>query len=102
MHEDDFPELRELQAMQKARHRKVIAGLLAGGVVSVAGGLAIFALSDGKTPQMGGGAVGVLLIGVGAVMIARALLSAFTRIDLRPPAEPREVPLPDEAEGDDA
>ncbi|MFH1809918.1 MAG: hypothetical protein ABIJ09_14330 [Pseudomonadota bacterium] len=83
MHDDDFPELRELQAMQKKRHRQVIAGLLAGGVASMAGGLAIFGLAGGENPALGGGAVGIVLIGVGAIMIGRALVSAFTDIDTR-------------------
>lgn len=83
MIDSEFPELAEFKAMQRQRHRKVIAGLIAGGLVSLCSGLAIFAFAGGGNPAYGGGAVGVVLIGVGVVLIGRGVVSAVTDLDTR-------------------
>ena len=81
MDRDSFPELEMLRAMQRRRHRKVVAGLVGGGSASVALGLAIFALAGGEAPTMGMGAVAVMLVGVGGLLVLRGLVSLFTDID---------------------
>lgn len=88
MQDDDFPELRELLAAQARRHRRIIIGLIVGGLLSIVSGLVIFALApSGSSPSMGGGAVGVMAIGVGVVLVGRGIVSAVTDIDLRPRGE---------------
>lgn len=82
--EEEFPELIMLQEMQRRRHRKVIWGLIVGGVVSIAAGLIIFAFAGEKGPQAGTGPVGIVLTGVGLVMIVRGIVSATTDYDTRP------------------
>lgn len=94
--EEDFPELVELRALQRQRHKKVILGLIAGGVVAIAGGLAIFAFAEGNKPQMGMGAIAIVLIGVGAIMVVRGILSAVTNIDTKPRNDLVSLPDPDE------
>ena len=84
MNEEDFPELREFLAEQQSRHRRIIVGLIVGGLLSIVAGFVIFALApSGKSPSMGGGAVAVMLVGVGAVMVIRGIISAVTDIDFR-------------------
>lgn len=82
--EEDFPELQEFLAAQQRRHRQIIMGLILGGLLSIVVGFIIFALAPkGKSPSMGGGAVAVMLVGVGVVMVVRGIISAVTDIDLR-------------------
>jgi len=99
---DDFPELLELKEMQRRRHRNVVVGLIVFGVASVLGGLTIFAFA-GEKPAFGTGAVAIVMIGVGILLVGRAIFSALTDYDTKPRddlmAPPVELDDDDEVDG---
>ena len=75
-----FPELEQIQSMQRSRFRKVATGLVLGGALSATLGFSIFAAAGEGQPMAGIGAVGVVLIGVGLLTTARGLLFAIAKV----------------------
>lgn len=77
--DEDFEELRVFLQGQRARHRRMIAIMLAGGLVLAAAGIALLLVRPEGSVRI----AGVFLVGLGGLGVARGLLSALTDIDTK-------------------